>query len=109
MERRTKNARERTNLGLSGGMVVLVRPIYSDDAPALAEAIPEAKLRVLDDADHLVFIERFADVNREVVTFLKPRKRRPHRPPAKRKPQERLKRAEGLKQKISSLLKPCLT
>ena len=45
------------------------------NAVALAEAIPDARLRVLDDAGHLVFIERFADVNREVVTFLKPRKR----------------------------------
>jgi 3-oxoadipate enol-lactonase len=45
------------------------------NAVALAEAIPGAKLRVLDNAGHLVFIERFADVNREVVTFLKPRKR----------------------------------
>ncbi len=44
------------------------------NAAALAEAIPDAKLRVLDGAGHLVFIERFADVNREVVTFLKPRK-----------------------------------
>ena len=41
------------------------------NAAALAEAIPEAKLRVLNDAGHLIFIERFADVNREVVTFLK--------------------------------------
>ena len=46
------------------------------NAAALAEAIPDAKLRVLEDAGHLVFIERFADVNREVVTFLKPRKPR---------------------------------
>jgi 3-oxoadipate enol-lactonase len=46
------------------------------NAVALAEAIPGAKLRVLDDAGHLVFIERFADVNREVVTFFKPRKPR---------------------------------
>jgi 3-oxoadipate enol-lactonase len=45
------------------------------NAVALAEAIPGAKLRVLDNAGHLGFIERFADVNREVVTFLKPRKR----------------------------------
>jgi 3-oxoadipate enol-lactonase len=49
------------------------------NAAALAEAIPDAKLRVLDDAGHLVFIERFADVNREVVTFLKPRKPRKRR------------------------------
>src|SRR5215207_8087672 len=43
------------------------------NAAALAGAIPDARLRVLDHAGHLVFIERFADVNREVVTFLKPR------------------------------------
>lgn len=43
------------------------------NAVALAEAIPGARLRVLDGAGHLVFIERSADVNREVVTFLKPR------------------------------------
>jgi 3-oxoadipate enol-lactonase len=43
------------------------------NAEALAGAIPDAKLRVIGDAGHLVFIERFADVNREVVTFLKPR------------------------------------
>src|SRR5215210_7647327 len=42
------------------------------NAAALAGAIPGARLRVLDGAGHLVFIERFADVNREVVTFLKP-------------------------------------
>ena len=45
-------------------------------AAPLAEAIPGAKLRVLDNAGHLVFIERYADVNREVVTFLKPRRAR---------------------------------
>src|SRR5918993_3977410 len=43
------------------------------NAAALAGAIPGATLRVLDHAGHLVFIERFADVNREVVSFLKPR------------------------------------
>lgn len=46
------------------------------NAAALAGAIPNAKLRVLDAAGHLVFIERFADVNRDVVAFLKPRKPR---------------------------------
>jgi pimeloyl-ACP methyl ester carboxylesterase len=49
------------------------------NAAALAEAIPGAKLRVLDNAGHLVFIERYADVNREVVTFLKPRRSRERR------------------------------
>jgi len=43
------------------------------NARALAEAIPGAKLRFLEDAGHLVFVERFADVNREVVRFLKSR------------------------------------
>jgi 3-oxoadipate enol-lactonase len=41
------------------------------NAAALAQAIPGAKLLVFDDAGHLIFIERFADVDREVVTFLK--------------------------------------
>lgn len=50
------------------------RYVPAANAAALAGAIPGAKLRVLDDAGHLVFIERFADVNREVVTFLKPRR-----------------------------------
>lgn len=65
------------------------------NAAALAEAIPDAKLRVLDDAGHLIFIERFADVNREVVTFLKPRrprKKRPQESRTQRKPKELLKR-----------------
>ena len=46
------------------------------NAAALAGAIPGARLRVLEHAGHLVFIERFADVNREVVSFLKPRRNR---------------------------------
>ena len=52
------------------------RYVPAANAAALAGAIPGAKLRVLDNAGHLVFIERFADVNREVVSFLKPRKPR---------------------------------
>ena len=53
------------------------------NAAALAEAIPDAKLRVLADAGHLVFIERFADINREVVVFLKSRN-------PQQKPQQKL-------------------
>jgi pimeloyl-ACP methyl ester carboxylesterase len=43
------------------------------NATALAETIPGARLRVLEDAGHLVFIERSEEVNREAVAFLKPR------------------------------------
>jgi len=50
------------------------RYVPAANAAALAGAIDGAKLRVLDGAGHLVFIERFADVNREAVTFLKTRK-----------------------------------
>jgi pimeloyl-ACP methyl ester carboxylesterase len=49
------------------------------NATALAERIPQARLRVLGDAGHLVFIERFADVNREVITFLKAQRSRRRR------------------------------
>ena len=67
------------------------------NAVALAEAIPGAKLRVLEDAGHLVFIERAEEVNKEIILFLKPRRprkrREPQRPPAKRKMQ---KLKEGL-------------
>ena len=54
------------------------------NARALADSIPGAKLKLLEDAGHLVFIERFADVNREVVRFLKSRGSRPVGPAAGR-------------------------
>ena len=65
------------------------RYVPAANAAALAKAIPGAGLRVLDDAGHLVFIERFADVNREVVTFLKPREPRRKRPHGSLRSQER--------------------
>lgn len=40
------------------------------NAQALARAIPDAELRVLDGAGHLVFIERAEEVNGEVTSFL---------------------------------------
>ncbi|QIN79911.1 alpha/beta fold hydrolase [Rubrobacter marinus] len=40
------------------------------NAVALARAIPNAKLRILDDAGHLVFIERAEEFNEEVASFL---------------------------------------
>jgi 3-oxoadipate enol-lactonase len=46
------------------------RYVPPSNARALAEAIPNAKLCVLQGAGHLVFIERAAEVNREVATFL---------------------------------------
>jgi 3-oxoadipate enol-lactonase len=66
------------------------------NAATLAKAIPEAKLRVLENAGHLVFIERAKEVNRHVVSFLKPRK-----PRKRQKPQEL-----STTQKIVSLFKP---
>ncbi|MGF1471711.1 MAG: alpha/beta fold hydrolase [Rubrobacteraceae bacterium] len=52
------------------------------NAAALAAAIPSAKLRVLDRAGHLVFIERAKEVNEEVISFL-----RSHKPFEERSPQ----------------------
>ena len=40
------------------------------NARALAEAVPGARLRIVEGAGHLVFIERAAEVNREVLAFL---------------------------------------
>jgi 3-oxoadipate enol-lactonase len=37
---------------------------------ALAEAIPNARLRLIEGAGHLVFVERADEVNREVLEFL---------------------------------------
>jgi len=66
------------------------------NAVALAEAIPDAKLRIIDGAGHLVFIERAREVNKEIVSFLKPRKRRrPQKPPAKPKTKQLVERARG--------------
>lgn len=55
------------------------------NAVALAETIPGAKLRILEDAAHLVFIEQAKEVNKQVISFLKPSKSRRGR----KKPQER--------------------
>lgn len=78
------------------------------NAEALAEGIPGARLRVLDNAGHLVFIERAADVNREVVTFLKPRRGRKksegERPPVAARLGEWLRRvAEAIRLGVRGL------
>ena len=46
------------------------RYVPPSNARALAEAIPNARLRILEGAGHLVFVERAAEVNREVMIFL---------------------------------------
>ena len=46
------------------------------NAAALAEALPDATLRVFEDAGHLVFIEKAAQVNRQISAFLQPRRRK---------------------------------
>ena len=76
------------------------RYVPAANASALAEAIPGSRLRVLDDAGHLVFIERYADVNREVVTFLKSRESRERRETPRQEPAvdgvaEPLRKASG--------------
>jgi pimeloyl-ACP methyl ester carboxylesterase len=43
------------------------------NAVVLAKAIPDAKLRIFEDAGHLVFIERAEEVNEEIVSFLEAR------------------------------------
>src|SRR5215210_619576 len=78
------------------------------NARALADAIPGAKLRVLEGAGHLVFIERFADVNREVVRFLKSTDRRPAsetgRRPTREEPREPVREPAGwLRSAVSAL------
>lgn len=55
------------------------------NAEALAEALPEARLEVIEGAGHLVFIEKSARVNRKVVDFLKPRKAHVRRGPEGRR------------------------
>ena len=64
------------------------------NAQALADAIPDSRLRILDNAGHLVFIERFAEVNREIVTFLKPRNPKKTRDP-QRSPETRTTGSSG--------------
>jgi pimeloyl-ACP methyl ester carboxylesterase len=78
------------------------------NAVALAEAIPNARLRVLDGAGHLVFIEQAEKVNKEVVAFLKPRKPRKRRTPkplAKQRTKRLIERAGEANRKAISVLK----
>jgi hypothetical protein len=47
------------------------------NAATLAEAIPDATLRVKDDAGHPVSIEQADEVNDEIISFLEPFERGP--------------------------------
>ncbi|HZY56507.1 MAG TPA: alpha/beta hydrolase [Rubrobacteraceae bacterium] len=42
-----------------------------DNAVALAQAIPDATLHIVEGAGHLVFIERAEEVNEEILSFLR--------------------------------------
>jgi pimeloyl-ACP methyl ester carboxylesterase len=78
------------------------------NAVALAEAIPNSRLRVLDGAGHLVFIEQAEEVNKEIVAFLKPRKPRKRRtpmPPAKQTTKRLIEHAREANRKAISVLK----
>ena len=75
------------------------------NAVALAEAIPNAELRVLDDAGHLVFIERAKEVNEEIISFLKPRKRRPEGSLAKQKTKQLMVRTRKASKETASFLR----
>lgn len=48
------------------------RVVPASNAVSLAERLPEAKLRILEHAGHLVFVERSEAVNEEILDFLKP-------------------------------------
>jgi uncharacterized protein YlzI (FlbEa/FlbD family) len=77
------------------------------NAVALAEAIPDSTLRVLDDARHLVFIEQAEEVNEEIISFLKPHKRwRPQIPPARQRTKQLIERTRDLSKGLASFLKP---
>lgn len=46
------------------------RVVPPSNAALLAEKLPDARLRVLPEAGHLVFIERSEEANREILAFL---------------------------------------
>lgn len=80
------------------------------NAEALAEAIPDAKLRVFEDAGHLVFIEQAQEVNEEVISFLKPRGLRrgweTQGSLAKRKTKRLVERVGKVNEQVVGFLKP---
>jgi predicted dienelactone hydrolase len=76
------------------------------NATALAEAIPDATLRVIDDAGHLVFIEQAEEVNDEIISFLEPFERRPSwRLPVEQKTKKLIQQAGETSGKVVSVFK----
>ncbi len=77
------------------------------NAAALAEAIPDATLRVIDDAGHLVFIEQAEEVNDEIISFLEPFERKPSwRLPVEQKTKKLIQQAGETSGKVVSVFKP---
>ncbi len=73
------------------------------NAAALAEAIPDARLRVLDGAGHLVFIEQAEEVNEEIISFLEPHERKPSwRLPVEQKTKKLIRQAGETSGKVFS-------
>ncbi len=60
-----------------------------DNGVALAQTIPDAKLRVFEEAGHLVFIERAEDLNEEIISFLEQGSSQKATPPPARGREER--------------------
>ena len=75
------------------------------NAAALAEAIPDARLRIVDDAGHLVFIEQAEEVNDEIISFLKPHRRRPQMLAARQKTKRLVARTREANEKVFSVFK----
>jgi len=76
------------------------------NATALAEAIPDATLRVIDNAGHLVFIEQADEVNDEIISFLEPFELKPSwRLATTRKARRLLQRAGEANGKVLSAFK----
>ena len=76
------------------------------NAAALAEAIPDARLRIVDDAGHLVFIEQADEVNDEIISFLEPFEREPSwRLSARQKAKRLMQRTGEANEKVLSAFK----
>jgi pimeloyl-ACP methyl ester carboxylesterase len=76
------------------------------NAAALAEAIPDSRLRVIEDAGHLVFIEQAKEVNEEITSFLKPRRMKLSRIPTRQMAGRLVERAREASQRLISTFEP---